>query len=69
MMLRLDPPMWLSTPRGQALAHFLIDRGIDYDLEWVCFQQDSGECWTYLNSDIRAVDNLTLHRKVSRKKK
>jgi hypothetical protein len=61
---RLDPPLPLQTPKGKAYAHFLIDYGIEHDLMWVCFQQDTGECWTWKNSDIRADDNLTIRRKV-----
>jgi hypothetical protein len=61
MMLRLDPPLPVVTPRGKALAHVLIDYGIDFDLLWVCFQVD-GECWTWRNQDIRAENNLTFGR-------
>lgn len=55
MILRLDPPVWLHIPKGEAMAHFLIDRGADYDLEWVCFQQDTGECWAWI-----CQEDLTL---------
>lgn len=68
MMLRLEPAIWLDTPKGQALAHILIDRGIDHDLEWVCFIQATGECWTFINADVRAVNNITLHRVIKRRK-
>lgn len=61
---RLDPPLPLQTPKGKAYAHFLIDYGIEHDLMWVCFQQDTGECWTWKNSDIRADNNVTIGRKV-----
>lgn len=61
--------MWLSTPKGQALAHIVIDRGIDHDVEWVCFIQATGECWTFLNSDVRAVDNITLGRVIKKGKR
>lgn len=61
---RLDPPLPLQTPKGKAYAHFLIDYGIEHDLMWVCFQQDTGECWTWKNRDIRADNNLTIGRKV-----
>lgn len=54
--------LWLNTPKGLALAKFLIDRGPDSDLEWVVFQQETSECWTWLNSDVRIVKNITLKR-------
>lgn len=75
MMLRLDPPIWLDTPKGRALAHVMIDRGIESDLEWVCFIHAGphvAECWTFCNWDIRIVDNITLGRvkpKPQRRKK
>jgi hypothetical protein len=62
MMLRLDPPLPVVTPQGKGLAHILIDYGIDFDLCWVVFQ-DSGECWTWRNQDIRAEKNVTFGRK------
>ena len=41
----------------------MLDPGIDHDLQWVCFIVATGECWTYLNKDIRLVDNETMGRK------
>ena len=62
MITRLDPPMPIMTPKGRALAHFLIDYGPEHDLMWVCFQDDSGECWTWENALIRARVNTTMGR-------
>ncbi len=62
MMLQLNPPLPVVTPHGPALAHVLIDYGIEQDLHWVCFQDDSSECWTYSNRDIRAQKNITIGR-------
>lgn len=45
-IVRIDPPIPLTTPKGPAYAHFLIDNGIEDNLLWVCFQDDTGECWT-----------------------
>jgi hypothetical protein len=64
-MLQLDPPLWMITPKGVALCHFVIDYGIDLDLYWVCFGQDGGECWTFENKDVRLVPNQTIGRKLS----
>ena len=60
--LRLDPPIPLKTVKGNALAHFLIDYSIEHDLFWVCFMDETGECWTFNNKDIRAQKNITLGR-------
>ena len=59
---RIDPPLPLLTPKGKALAHFLIDYGYEHDLYWVCFQDNTGECWTWNNKDIRAQENITAGR-------
>ena len=61
-MLQLNPPLWFTTPKGLALCHFVIDYGIEHDLLWVCFQQDTGECWTWENSDVRICDNASIKR-------
>lgn len=64
MILQLDPPIPLVTPKGNGLAHFMIDYGIEHHLMWVCFQNDTGECWTWRNPDIRIENNITLGRNV-----
>ena len=60
-MLQLNPPIPIVTPKGHALAHVLIDYSPEYDLLWVCFQ-DNGECWTWNNKEIRADQNISLGR-------
>lgn len=62
MIIQLNPPMPVTTPNGPALAHLLIDYGVEYDLMWVCFQDASGECWTWSNKEIRGQKNITLGR-------
>lgn len=59
---RIDPPLPLLNPKGKAMAHFLIDYGLEHDLYWVCFQDDTGECWTWNNSVIRLQNNITAGR-------
>ena len=58
-LLQLDPPMPVHTPKGDAVAHVLIDYGLEHDLMWVCFLDDSGECWTFGNREVRALPNAT----------
>lgn len=62
MILQLNPPIPLVTPRGAGLAHCLIDYGPEYDLLWVVFLDSNGECWTYRNSEVRAQKNITMGR-------
>ena len=62
MMIQLNPPLPLNTPKGEGIAHFLIDYGIEDNLYWVVFINATGECWTYGNPAVRAVKNITLGR-------
>ncbi len=62
MILQLNPPLPVNTPRGPGLAHLLVDYGPEYNLFWVCFIDSTGECWTYDNKDIRAQKNITMGR-------
>ena len=68
MMLQLDPPLPIKTPKGKALAHLLIDYGPEHDLIWVCFQDETGECWSWANPEIRAVTNITMGRGLANKR-
>jgi hypothetical protein len=62
MILQLNPPLPIETPKGPGLAHFLIDYSIEDNLYWVCFITSTGECWTFGNPDIRACKNITFGR-------
>jgi hypothetical protein len=61
MLLQLNPPMPVTTPKGKGMAQVLVDYGPDFDLIWVVFQDD-GECWSWRNQDIRAEKNITFGR-------
>lgn len=61
-MLQLNPPLPLKTPKGDGVAHFLIDYGPESDLYWTVFITATGEIWTFSNRDVRADTNITLGR-------
>lgn len=61
-IIRIDPPLPLETPKGTAWAHFLINYGGEHHLLWVTFIDDTGECWTFENPDVRIQHNLQLGR-------
>jgi len=63
----LQQHLWLDTPRGMALAKFLVDHGIDGDNEWICIVNETGEIWSFDNSDVRAAKNITIGRRVDEK--
>lgn len=62
MILQLNPPIPVETPKGPGMAHLVIDYGIEHNLFWVVFLDATGECWTYTNPEIRAQKNVTLGR-------
>lgn len=61
MILQLDPPIALRTKKGPGFANFLVDRGMDFDIEWVVFL-DNGEIWSFQNRDVRLEKNVTYGR-------
>ena len=63
MIIQIDPALPVETPKGKALAHFLIDYGPEHDLIWVVFQEN-GECWSWRNQEVRADENITFGRKL-----
>jgi hypothetical protein len=67
MMIQLNPPLPLQTPKGEGLAHFLIDYSIEDNLYWVVFIKDTGECWTFSNPEIRACKNISIGRTLDKK--
>jgi hypothetical protein len=60
---QLDPPLPMTTPRGNGLAHFLIDYGPETHLMWVVFLDEDGACWTVPNPEIRLAPNWSLGRR------
>jgi hypothetical protein len=62
MIIQLNPCIPMTSPKGSCLAHFLIDYSPEHDLYWVCFQDETGECWTWNNKEVRAQKNITLGR-------
>jgi len=62
MLTQLNPPLPLITPKGKAWAHIVIDYGQEHDLLWVCFQDETGECWTWGNRDVHIQENITMGR-------
>jgi hypothetical protein len=59
----LQQVLFADTPKGLALIKFMIIEGIDSDILWVTAIQETGECWTFSNEDIRFAKNLTIGRR------
>jgi hypothetical protein len=62
MIIQLDPPIPVITPKGKALAIGWIDYGAEHHILWICFIDETGECWTYQNPEIRAQNNPSMGR-------
>jgi hypothetical protein len=59
MMIQLNPAIPVTTAKGKGFAQVLIDYGMDFDLLWVVFISHTGECWTFKNNEVKAIDNIT----------
>jgi hypothetical protein len=60
-MIQINP-IPLTTPKGEALCHFVIDYGPEHNLKWVCIQNDTGEIWTWDNTKVRGCKNISMGR-------
>lgn len=65
---QLNPTLPVNTPKGKGFAVALIDYGPEHDLIWVVFVDDSGECWSFQNKEIRAQANITMGRSKKKNK-
>lgn len=61
-MIQLNPPIPLLTPKGEGVAWFIIDYGIEHNLQWIVAIDSTGEIWTFQNPDVRAQKNITQGR-------
>jgi hypothetical protein len=61
MLTRVDPPIWLETPRGGGFAHFVERLGLELSLYWTVFLEN-GAIFTFPNEQVRASKNLTMER-------
>ena len=61
MILQLNPPIPVITPKGKGFAQLVIDYGPEYNLLWTVFL-NNGECWTFDNKEIRSQENITFNR-------
>lgn len=59
-ILQLNPTIPLETPKGVGDAHFVIDYGQEHHLIWVVFIDATGECWSFINPEVRLCGNVTL---------
>jgi hypothetical protein len=63
VLVQLNPPLPLETPKGAGWAHFVIDYGPEGALLWVVFMDEDGACWTVPNFEVRMSYNWTMGRR------
>ena len=63
MIKQLNPSIPLICPKGKGQAMLVIDPGLEHDLLWVIAIDDTGEIWTFKNSEVRAQKNITMGRR------
>ena len=61
MLTQLQTPIPLKTPKGKAWAVAIIDYGPQWNLQWVTFIHETGECWTFQNQEVRREENYTFN--------
>ena len=61
-MLELQKPIWLETPHGEMLCHYIINNGVENELLFVGFITETGQCWTFPSSRVRASRNIMMGR-------
>jgi len=59
-VIQLHAPIPVETPLGEAFAHLVFDYGQEHYLHFVCFLNETGECWIFDNREIRLLPNLTM---------
>jgi hypothetical protein len=60
LVLRLDPPIEVTTPKGKGWAVIWRDYGFDHDDLWTVLISETKEFWTFRNNEVRGADNVTF---------
>lgn len=63
MLNRLEPPIPLTTVKGDGWAFAVIDYSFEADLIWVVAINDSREIWCIPNREVRMQANWTAGRR------
>lgn len=67
MIIQLNPPIPMLTPKGKGLAWLVIDYSPEHHLMWTVAINETGELWTFPNSVVNAEKNITMGRMVGMK--
>jgi hypothetical protein len=69
MIVQLNPalPFW-HVEKGNFLAHFIHDPGIENEIMFTGIVEASGEIWTFTNKVLRGQRNITIGRSLNSEK-
>ncbi len=62
MILQLNPQIPMTCPKGEGYAILMIDYSQDHDILSTIVINQTREIWTYKNSEVRAVKNISMGR-------
>lgn len=62
MIIQLNPPIPLDTPKGSGFALFMIDYSQEHNLLFVVAIDETREIWTFSNHLVRMQKNITIGR-------
>jgi hypothetical protein len=70
MLTQLNPtiPIYIVSKDKNGYAHAIIDYSQEHDLCWLVSVDDTGEFWCVPNKDIRAQQNYSINRNISKEK-
>lgn len=57
MMLQLNPPIWVLTPRGEGFALLVLDYGPHLNSVWVVHLFESGEVFHVDSAEVKVCGN------------
>lgn len=62
MMLQLNPPIPMVTPKGDGYALLVVDYSQEHHMVWVVALDQGGAIWAFENPQVRVAHNVTLGR-------
>lgn len=62
MILQLNPPIPVASPRGSGICHALLDYGPEFTTLWLVADDETGQLWWVPQDKIRAQRNISMGR-------
>lgn len=61
-ILQLNPPIPMTSEKGDCLAILAIDYGPEYNIMWTVIIDETQEIWTLANPKLRGQKNISMGR-------